>query len=213
MTRQLLSETIGQPGVFSLLDRLLQFQGPLSFSLFEEVRLGSAAEENVAADLFNNGLLATDAEKVLITTLGQKLTLLLRAINDRDELTQTFHKLGNLFPYLQRFHLIEGNITEYVVEAINTRRDFVRLYICSPWIRLKEPHLQRLKAAVLASRYHYPQLQILVITLPADRYKDINALTTLKELRALGATIMTHRKLHAKLYISEPGPRGGSFYA
>ena len=39
------------------------------------------------------------------------------------------------------------------------------------------------------------------------------ALTTLKELRALGATIMTHRKLHAKLYISEPGPRGGSFYA
>jgi len=213
MTRHFLSETIGQPGVFSLLDRLLQFQEPLSFSLFEEVRVDSATEKNVAEDLLNNGLLARDAEKVLMTTLGQKSTLLLRAINDRDELGQTFQKLGNLFPYLQRFHLIEGNVTEYVVEAINTRRDFIRLYICSPWIRLKEPHLQRLKAAVMASKYYYPQLQILVITLPLDRYKDANAFATLRELRSMGATIMTHRKLHAKLYISEPGPRGGSFYA
>jgi hypothetical protein len=49
--------------------------------------------------------------------------------------------------------------------------------------------------------------------LPLDRYRDANAFATLSELQLLGATIMTHRKLHAKLYISEPGPRGGSFYA
>jgi hypothetical protein len=133
MRRKFLSEAIGQPGVFFLLDRLLQFQAPFSSSFFEEARVASEAESEIVEDLFNNGLFARDAEKVLMTTLGQKSTLLLRAINERDELGETFQRLRNLFPYLQRFHLIEGNITEYVVEAINTRRDFVRLYICSPW--------------------------------------------------------------------------------
>jgi hypothetical protein len=61
---------------------------------------------------------------------------------------------------------------------------------------------------------NYPNLQIRVITVPLNQYNNQKAAKmTLGALKQLGAAIVTNTKLHAKLYIVEPGPLGGSHYA
>ena len=213
MPRRFLSETVGQPGVYLLLSKILELAEDQSLKTIHELREECSTAVGDLDGLFEAGLLLKNHEAVTMSTAGQKATLLLRALNDRDDLTETFNKLSSILPHIRQYQLIEGNITEYVVETLNARRDFIRLYICSPWIRLKDPHFSRLAAAVEAGRAVYPQLQIFVITLPLDRYNDRQAVGTVKNLCSLGATVMTHRKLHAKLYISEPGPLGGTQYA
>src|SRR5947209_3256044 len=172
-----------------------------------------SAQHEHFEELFQAGVLLNDQGRISLSTIGHKTTLLLRAINEAEDLPQVFSKLAGLLPYIRQYHLIEGNITEYVVDTVNNRRDFIRLYICSPWIKLREPYFSRFAAAVEASRLTYPSLQLFVITLPLDRYNDSHAIKTIQNLQALGATVMTNRRLHAKLYISEPGPNGGSQYA
>jgi hypothetical protein len=181
--------------------------------LIQQLREECSASTGSLDELFRMGLLRNDEDRVSISTAGQKCTLLLKAVNGAADLPDTFNRLTVLFPQVQQYYLIEGNVTDYVVDTLNARRDFIRLYICSPWIRLREPYFSRLSSAVEACRIAYPQLQIFVITLPLDRYNDAHAVLTLRNLQALGATVMTHRKLHAKLYVSQPGPLGGSQYA
>jgi hypothetical protein len=78
---------------------------------------------------------------------------------------------------------------------------------------LRDHNLKKFRSAILAASQKYSDLQIFVITLPLDRYNDPEGINTVRELKALGAQVMIHRKLHAKLYISEPGPLGGTHYA
>jgi hypothetical protein len=49
--------------------------------------------------------------------------------------------------------------------------------------------------------------------LPLERYRDKKAFETIKILKQIGAEIVVNPRLHAKLYMSEPGPLGGSHYA
>jgi len=199
--------------MYPLLSRVLELGETQPLNEIHKLREQCLASVYDFDELFEIGLLLKDQEAVSMSTAGQKAALLLRALNDADSLTESFNELSAILPYVRQYHLIEGNVTEYVVETFNARRDFIRLYICSPWIRLRDPHFSRLAAAIEAARAVYPHLQILVITLPLERYNDKQAIDTVRNLCALGATVMTHRKLHAKLYISEPGPLGGSHYA
>lgn len=213
MTRTYVSETVGQQGIYDLLSKIFDFTSPQPLELIQRLSADGQAAASDLQELFDSGLLMANNEEVAMSTAGQKATLLLRALNDAEDMTDVFGKLSTLFPSMQQYQLIQGDVTQFVVDTLNTRRDFIRLYICSPWIRLRDPYFSRFSAAVEAARLVYPQLQIFVVTLPLDRYNDRTAIQTLKNLQSLGATLLTHRKLHAKLYISEPGPQGGTHYA
>lgn len=213
-TTNLISEIAGQPAAYNFLKAFsragthLRAEG--AEKLLEECSLPAAG----LRELVRLGLVMAHDDWFSMSTIGEKVSWLLRAVNNDVAIESTVDHLTVLYPQLKPYHLIESAITESVVEALDRRRDFIRLLICSPWIRLKEPYLTRLRNAVLASRMQYPELQIFVITLPLNRYPSLpDGVDTLRSLRELGATIMVHRKLHAKLYISEPGPFGGSQFA
>lgn len=208
-----MSEIVGKKGVYSFLDSVYE-----SHEVIPSVKIANFINEagmsdDALSDLALAGLLAESPNGFYISSLGKKVTLLLKAINGKEELSDIFRKLTYLYPQLKPYELLTSNITDFFIDSLSYRTDFIRVYICSPWIRLEQEQLGKVKQAILKATSRYQSIQIFVITLPTNRYRDKKAIETLKELKQLGAEIMTHEKLHAKLYISEPGPYGGIHYA
>ncbi len=209
----LISEIVGQKSAYSFMNRTYE-RGDI-INAVEMVSL--MKETGVSDDLFsklaNSGLFIESPDGFYISSLGKKATLLLRAINDYEEISEVFQQLTYLYPSLRPYELITENITDYFISSLYNRPDFIRIYICSPWIRLDENHIEQIKNAIYTASKRYINLQILIITLPLEQYRDRKAIETLRALKQIGAEIVINRKLHAKLYISEPGPSGGSHYA
>lgn len=208
-----MSEIIGQKGVYSFLDSVYE-----SLEVIHSVKMANFLNEagmsdDVLSDLALSGLIVEGPDGFYISSLGNKVTLLLRAINGKEDLPDIFRKLTYLYPQLKSYELLTSNITDFFIDSLSYRTDFIRIYICSPWIRLEQEQLGKVEQAIFKATSRYQSIQIFVITLPTNRYRDKKAIETLKELKQLGAEIMTHEKLHAKLYISEPGPYGGIHYA
>jgi len=208
-----MNEIVGKKGAYQFLDRIYGYQDVVQSRDLAQL----IDETNISQDLFSElteaGLFIGTPDGFYISSLGKRVTLLLRGINGDEEISEVFRKLTYLHPELRPYELITEDITSYFVDSLLLRLDFIRVYICSPWIRLEPSHLEKVKQAVSKARRKYENLQILVITLPLERYRDSKAIETLKELKHLGADIVTHGKLHAKLYVSEPGPYGGAYYA
>lgn len=208
-----MSETVGQKGVYSLLDSIYESNEVIPSAKIAHLINEAGISDDVFSNLTLAGFLAESPDGFYISSLGKKATLLLRAINEKEELSEIFRKLTYLYPQLRPYELLTSNITDFFIDNLSHRTDFIRVYICSPWIRLEQEQLGKVKQAILRAKNRYQSIQIFVITLPINRYRDKKALETLRELKQLGAEIMTHEKLHAKLYISEPGPHGGIHYA
>ena len=209
----LMSEIVGQRGAFPFLSRVYERS-----DIINSVEIGNLMEEaGVSDDLFfeltRSGLFIESPKGFYISSLGKKITLLLKAINDEAEISEIFQRLTYLYPSLRPYELLTGSITDYFIDSLYSRPDFIRIYICSPWIRLDAKHIERIKHAVYKASLRYRNLQISVITLPLERYRDKRAIETLKTLKQLGAEIVINSRLHAKLYMSEPGPYGGGHYA
>jgi len=201
-------------GVYQLLGEMHKTVGAIDAPLFQHMWKRAGVRDRSVKALFSSGLLYTTPGTVRFTTFGQRTTLLVRALNGDEDLSGLTTKLGHLYPQLKPFDLITSQVTDYVLEVFGVRRDFIRLYLCSPWIRLEQRQWDKLKAAVWGAREKYADVQIFVITQPKDGYKDKYAWQrTTEEFRALGAQVAVNAKLHAKLYISEPGPQGGTHYA
>jgi len=209
----LISEIVGQKGVYSFLDRVDESNELVSSVKLENFINEAGMSDDILSDLASAGLLTESPDGFYISSLGKKVTLLLKAINGKEELYDIFRKLTYLYPQLRPYELLTSNITDFFIDSLSYRSDFIRIYICSPWIRLEQEQLGKVKQAIFKATSRYQSIQIFVITLPTNRYRDKKAIETLKGLKQLGAEIMTHEKLHAKLYISEPGPYGGIHYA
>ena len=209
----LMSEITGQKGVYSLLNRIYERSSVIDSLEINSLMKNVGVSEEVFSELNRAGLLIESSIGFYISSLGKKITLLLRAINDEEEISEVFQQLTYIYPNLRPYELITESITDYFIDSLYTRSDFIRVYICSPWIRLDENHIEKIKSAVFTASKRYTNLQILIITLPLERYRDRKATETLKVLKQIGAEIVINSRLHAKLYISEPGPAGGNHYA
>jgi len=217
----LMSEIVGQSGAYSFLDKVYS-KGDIAtndelLNLMEEIGVSN----NLFSDLISSGLLIGRPEGYYISSLGKKITLLLRAINGDEEILGVFQQLRYLYPSLQSLDLITEDITEYFINSLYLRPDFVRVLICSPWIRLDEDHLIKLYSSMYKASKKYTSVQLRVISLPPAGYYDWKAsIRTFKLFHNLGGEIVFHKRrrnnkfrLHTKLYIVEPGPQGGSHFA
>lgn len=211
MSLQILTELVGRPGVFQFLDGLLGAAARIQSHDVPAVSHKVGMTTDTFSDLTQVGILGTSTDGFYLSQLGQKTALLLRAVNDTEALAEVLGKLSDLYPGLRPYELITHDVTNFFIDNLFSRTDFIRIYICSPWIRLDDEHLEKVRAAL--ARSPYAEVEINVITLPMHRYNDARALRTVRHLKNLGAEVFTNERLHAKLYISEPGPRGGSQYA
>ncbi len=210
----LLSDVVAQPGVYRLVSETYKAAKALVPPVFDEMCRSAAIDEAALRALFEAGLFYKTPGSIGVTTFGQRVTLLLRALNGDEELASLVQRLGHLYPELKPYDLVTNRVTDYVLEVFELRRDFIRLYICSPWIRLEQRQWDKLRAAVWGAREKYSDVQLLVITQPERGYKDKYAWQrTVEEFRLLAAQVVFNERLHAKLYISEPGPKGGTHYA
>jgi len=107
---------------------------------------------------------------------------------------------------------VTEGMTGSFLHSLYSLPDFKRVYICSPWIHLEKKPLRELMQALfktdgVGSR----RAEILVITRPVDANdpRQEPLYETLVALARLGADIVFHTHLHAKLYIREPGAPGG----
>lgn len=209
----LLSEIVGQKGAYFLLNELYTKNKIINTNeltnLIEEVNVS----DELFSELTRSGLFNETPKGFYISTLGEKITLLLKAINNEEEISNVFQQLTFLYPSLRPYELITESITDYFIDTVYKRPDFIRLYICSPWIRLDNEHIEKIQNSIFTAQKRYKNVQILIITLPLERYRDAKATKTLKLLRQLGADIVINSRLHTKLYMSEPGPCGGNYFA
>lgn len=214
MSSLLLSEIVGQKGIYQFLDKVYEHQGTIKSNELIELTEKIGITQAVFSELNRAGLFVGTIEGFYISTLGTKVTLLLKAINEDKELSEVFRELTYLYPELKLYELITSDITSYFIDSLLLSPNFIRIYICSPWIKLNQDHLERIRQAVLKARLKYENLEILIITKPREGYHNWEgSKETFRVLRELGAKVVTNKKLHAKLFISEPGPFGGIHYA
>ncbi len=209
-----ISEIVGKEGVYQFLNDVYKIGEVIKSSqlelLFEKTKVSS----DLFSELIKCGLFIHSPDGFYISSLGKKITLLLKVINGDSDIYELYNQLLSVNPEYRQYELITKNITDYFIDSIERHSDFIRIYICSPWIRLDEFHLTKFRNAVLKASQYYKSLQIKILTKPKEMYNNWSAsIETFRAFIDLGAEIMTHRKLHAKLYISEPGSLGGIHYA
>ncbi len=209
----LVSELVGQKGAYSLLNKIYERGQIIPNIEINDLAGETGVTDDLLSELLNSGILTESADGFYLSSVGRKVTLLLRALNEDEDMGDVFRQLTYLYPSLRLYELITESITDYFIDGLYAMPDFLRVCICSPWIRLDEHHIRKIKTAIGKASKQYANLQILVITLPLGRYRDVKATETVRALRQLGADIVVNSRLHAKLYISEPGPYGGHHYA
>lgn len=210
----IISEVVGQKGTYSFLHSIYQIGDVVTASKLDELIAESDISQELFSDFINAGLFASTPQGFYMSSLGKKVVILLRCINGDCSNIDLFNELTSLQPESRPYELITESVTDYFIDSINRHCDFIRVRICSPWIRLSNGHLGQLTEAVAKARRMYNNLEILVISQPKEGYRNWKAsILTFKTLKDLGATIVTNSELHTKLYISEPGPYGGSHYA
>jgi len=178
-----LSEMLGEPGTFILFDYIYECNDLVPLSTLEAFSKDHNIQDTVIQNALNSGLVVSSSAGLFLSSFGKKITLLLRTINNREELSEAIRKLSYIDPSIRPYELLINNITEQFIDAICSRTDFIRIYICSPWIRLDDHQLKRIQAAVFKASGNYQALQIIVITLPLDRYRDEKAISTLIEFK------------------------------
>ncbi len=210
----LLSEIVGQKGVYQLLDKFYERQGVIKSDELPELIDMIDVTQDIFSELNRVGLFVGTIDGFYISPLGTKVTLLLKAVNEERGLSKVFRELTYLYPELKPYELLTEDITGYFIDSLLLNPTFIRIYICSPWIRLDQDHLEKIKQAFSKAKLKYENLEILVITKPREAYNNWKGSEeTFKVLKDLGAKIVINKKLHAKLYINEPGPYGGIHYA
>lgn len=152
------------------------------------------------------GLLNRSGATVGLSTLGVKTTLLLRALNGGD-IQKAFHRLQQLDGSLTRYSLVREGMTTGFFKSLVANPDIGKLYVCSPWINLSRDESRYLATAILRRRRKGEVPDVLVITRPDDGYGTRTE--NLKPFIDIGAQVFLHSKLHAKLYVREPGSEGG----
>lgn len=212
MTTALLSEIVGQRGLFQLLQVMDDWDGAFpSMKVFTAMENLDIVDSDVMLEhLTQAGLLTVVGGNLLsMTTKGQRTLLLLQAINGSD-IQEVYRRLATLYPRWAQYQVVRDRMTQDFIRELYDRPDFRRLYLCSRWIHLEKRPRGRLAQAVFRASERQ-NVEILVIHGPLSRDSQHNARLkeTLDFLKSLGAEIVLNPKVHAKLYIREPGLSGG----
>ena len=94
------------------------------------------------------------------------------------------------------------------IAGLESRPDFGRIFICSPWINLGSQQLDQIERAFARAKARERQtVKLYIITRPARGTTEPPA--GVGPLMRLGARIVLKPNVHTKLYIREPGPNGG----
>lgn len=213
MRAPLTSELLGRAGAYECLAEL--GRRPFALSRPEVVEfLREYCEDqgdHLLLALRDSGIVTEVGRECGLTTAGIRAHLLLEAINGGD-LSEVVRRLRGIDPRLRMYDLVTAGMTGTFVHSLYSQPDFRRVYICSPWIHLRKKAFRRLMQALFkADSAGSPRAEILVITRPVNGNDPRQAALyeTLLGLAKLGADIVFHSHLHAKLYIREPVARGG----
>ncbi len=210
----LISELSGKRNAYQLLSNMYIKNKVITTSELSELITDAGLADNVFQKLENAGLVLNAPHGFYLSSLGTRTATLLRVINGDEDVVHAFNAIRTREGGFGNYQLIESDITGHFIERINQKADFIRLYVCSPWIRLEKDELLNFEQTIIRAKRRYPKSQVMVITLPKKRYNNWAASKdTFQMLLDLGADVVTNTKLHAKLYISEPGPAGGAEYA
>lgn len=148
-----------------------------------------------------------------LTSQG-KLCLILSEMIEGGSLEEGIRKLS---PYVAKeFELLTENVTDSFLSMIQKGRIFQNIYLCSPWIQINSKERGLLQKVIKDSKKSIGEkVSILVITRPPDMETKFGRKIdeSLRWLGKLGSDISLVRRLHTKLYIAEPGPHGGPFFA
>ena len=137
------------------------------------------------------------SEFLRITEDGIEAYLLTRVING-DTLDSVLTQLSKLF--YSRFSLIMEDITGCFIDTLRNFPALKEIYICSPWIRLRDSHLSDLETILNKDKTIIRVItKIPDLEFPTFRQQILN---TLSWLKGKGAEIVSHPALHTKLYIA-----------
>ena len=210
----LLSRLFANEGAVEVLSRVAESAGVIDVATF--VNFAEVSGVGNAATLFSRftemGILIKGNNGYYISSYGKRLDILIRGIEGRETIDEVIRRLYALNPRNRPYELLTGGLTESFVGSLAAKPDFIRLLICSPWIRLQESLRQQFVGAIAdADKLYSGSVQIEIVTRPAGgrhpwqrQVQDTLALMT-----DLGATIYTNQNLHAKLFMRQPGPKGG----
>ena len=204
-----LSEQLGEPGLYESLAALDDDpRGAIEVADYCTMMetLGIPNAPPLVRELEGLGLLTRIGTTVGLSTSGAKTTLLLRALNG-DDLQNVFRRIRRMDSALANYSLVREGMTTGFFKSLARQPDIGALYICSPWINMTELEQRYLTTGVIGQQRRGGDLDILVITRPDDGYGTRTE--NLKPFIDLGATVFVQQKLHSKLYIREPGLRGG----
>ena len=208
-----LSEQLGGPGLYESLVALDDDpRGAIDVSDYctmMETR-GISDASPLVRELEGLGLLTRIGTTVGLSTRGAKTTLLLRALNG-DDLQNVFRRIRRMDSTFANYSLVREGMTTGFFKSIAHKPDVGALYICSPWINMTELEQRYLTTGIIGQKRRGGDPDILVITRPDDGYGTRTE--NLGPFIELGATVFLQQKLHSKLYIREPGLRGGYILA
>ena len=150
MTTELLSEVVGQRGLFQLLEVMdgwdLAFPSKDVFEAMETLNISDS--DIVFEQLRSEGLLSNvGGNLVSLTTRGLTTHLLLQAINGSD-IQDVYRRLTALYPQWAQYQVVRDRMTQDFIRELYDRPDFGRLYLCSRWIYLDKRPRGRLAQAV-----------------------------------------------------------------
>jgi|GEM_PF-1036895 hypothetical protein len=208
---RLLNEVVGIPGTFAFLRRIERDSSTTAFppNYVLEQMDASGVVDPVALldDMLSENLLGWQGNRIGLTPLGIRTTLLAEALNGGD-IRAVYERLSHHDVGLQMYELVREGMTRQFVESLVRRPGFGRLYICSPWINLG-PRLSEITMhAVIQAETRRMRPEIWVITRPEPGTNDVPP-PGVAGLRDLGAAVVLNTRLHTKLYIREPDANGG----
>lgn len=207
MTPGYIHQSLSSSGTFEFL-RALDYQVD---AMEQDKILGMMSDYGIdnprssLEDLITANVLQRLGVRFALSTFGLRTLVLLEALNGGD-LRLAYQRLSSLDGALHQYELVREGMTALFLEDINARPDFSRLYICSPWIGLDERNRDLLTHAIQSAEARGESPEILVLTRPASQGRAPEGIAPLRDL---GANIFLNAKLHTKLYIREPGKRGG----
>jgi hypothetical protein len=214
MVPQFLSELVGRPGVFGAVSELRGLKGAQADQIRSCLDKHNATPSHEMFDaLRKGGILGQLGDQYFISSLGETIWLLLSAINGTS-LTTVVHQLAQVHAGIRPYELVTEGMTAAFINDLENRPDFRSIYICSPWVHLKEQSKRRLMYALYkAQKIQGGEGKIEIIVIARPLRKEQSGYEAFKEtfsvLQKLGAEIVVNPSVHAKLYIRAPGPQGG----
>jgi len=204
------SNVVGQAGVYQLLEDILNRQEvPESDMPLLAADRGIASLEKLIEDLIQRMLIQKAGSYFYLTDQGRRVWHLMRGINGAN-IANVIHHLTLLDPHLRPYEIVREGMTSQFICGLLSQPDFKRILICSPWLHLRDKMLRKFYQAVYFAQ-EKGEIEVVVISRPLDkRASGYQAFfKTFSALEKIGAEIVTHDDLHAKIYIRDQGPAGG----